>query len=99
MWSSADLGWQAARMSDQPSDVFADHDDAAGEVTGPSFTVTFSETAYAELEELADWRDKTMAEVVRDAISLAFWWHGQEDAGNKVLIESPDGRVREVSLR
>jgi Ribbon-helix-helix protein, copG family len=61
--------------------------------------VTFSEEAYEALETLAEERDVTMAEVLRDAISLEQWLEElRKDKDSRLLIER-DGERREIILR
>jgi len=63
------------------------------------FNVNFSEGAYRDLNALAERRGKTMSEVLHDAL----WLEGKLDSvrreGGKVLVERPDGSVREVDFR
>jgi hypothetical protein len=63
------------------------------------FNVNFSEGAYRDLNTLAERRGKTMSEVLRDAISLERWFDETKREGNKVLVEQPDGRIREIVPR
>jgi len=63
------------------------------------FNVNFSEGAYRDLAALAESKDKSMAEVLRDAIALERWFEENRAEGNKVLLESKDGRLREVIPR
>jgi len=63
------------------------------------FNVNFSEGAYRDLNTLAERRGKTMSEVLRDAIALERWFDETNREGNKVLVEQPDGRIREIVPR
>lgn len=60
--------------------------------------VNFSESAYRTLEALAERKDKTMSEVLRDAIALEKWFQDTNDQGGKVVVEE-GGRAREVIPR
>lgn len=57
--------------------------------------VNFAPSAYATLERLAARKDKTMSEVLRDAIQMESWLANAEDDGWHILLER-DGRVREL---
>jgi hypothetical protein len=61
--------------------------------------VSFSPSAYATLEKLADEKGKTMANVLRDAIALEKWFVDTTKDGSKVLVEHRDGKIREVIPR
>jgi hypothetical protein len=51
------------------------------------FNVKFSDNAYRAVAELAGWMGATMADVIRDALSL-FWWLAKEyRQGNRLLIQ------------
>jgi hypothetical protein len=58
--------------------------------------VNFSDDAYAALRELARSRDKSISEVLRDAIALEQWYESTKREGGRVIVELEDGRVREV---
>jgi hypothetical protein len=58
--------------------------------------VNFSDDAYNVLKEIADSRDKTISEVLRDAIALEQWYESTKREGGRVIVELEDGRVREV---
>jgi hypothetical protein len=63
------------------------------------FNVNFSDAAYKDLNTLAERKGKNMSEVLRDAIALERWFDETRSSGNKVLVEQPDGRIREVVPR
>jgi predicted transcriptional regulator len=58
--------------------------------------VNFSDDAYKTLKEIASSRDKTISEVLRDAIALEQWYESTKQEGGRVIVELEDGRVREV---
>lgn len=66
---------------------------------GRRFNVNFSEGAYRDLSTLASTKGTTMSEVLRDAIALERWFDETRRAGSKVLVEQPDGSIREVVPR
>lgn len=57
--------------------------------------VNFSEQAYETLERLAR-QTGSMSDVLRDAIALKAWFEQTRAAGGHVLVEWPDGKIREV---
>jgi hypothetical protein len=57
--------------------------------------VVFSDSAYNTLRDLADRNDKTISDVVRDAIALQKWFNDTRRAGGRILVEER-GRVREI---
>jgi hypothetical protein len=61
--------------------------------------VNFSPSAYNTLEKLAQEKGKTMSEVLRDAIALEKWVTDATKEGAHILIERPDGKVREILPR
>jgi hypothetical protein len=60
--------------------------------------VNFSDSAYKALEELARSQEKTMAEVLRDAIALEKWFQDTHEGGGRVIVEE-NGRSREIIPR
>jgi len=51
------------------------------------FNVKFSDNTYRAVAELARWTDGTMADVIREALSV-FWWLAKEyRQGNRLLIQ------------
>jgi hypothetical protein len=48
------------------------------------------------LEQLATRSGKSMSEVLREAIALKAWFDAERAQGNRVLVERPNGQVREV---
>ena len=58
--------------------------------------VNFSDDAYQALKEIARRRDKTISEVLRDAIALEQWYEETKQEGGRVIVELQDGREREV---
>jgi hypothetical protein len=51
------------------------------------FNVKFSDNAYQAVGELAGWMGASMADVVRESLSL-FWWLAKEyRQGNRLLIQ------------
>lgn len=58
--------------------------------------VNFSDQAWQTLQTLAEQSGKTMSEVLRDAIALKAWVEGERAKGNRILIESNTGSVREL---
>ncbi len=58
--------------------------------------VNFSDDAYETLKEIARNRNKTISEVLRDAIALEQWYEETKREGGRVIVELQDGREREV---
>lgn len=51
------------------------------------FNVKFSDNAYRAVGELAGWMGASMADVIRESLSL-FWWLAKEyRQGNRLLIQ------------
>lgn len=75
----------------------------AGEVVTPlprneaarRINVNFSQSAYDTLDELAKRKDKSMSDILREAIQLEKWISDCQEQGWHVLLEK-DGRVREL---
>jgi hypothetical protein len=55
--------------------------------------VPFTAAAYAQLREMAQRRGRSVAETIRDALSLDLWVEQQMHEGNKLLVERRDGQV------
>jgi hypothetical protein len=58
--------------------------------------VNFSDQAYQTLERLARSTGKSMSDVLREAIALKVWFEETRAQGAHVLVERPNGKVREV---
>jgi metal-responsive CopG/Arc/MetJ family transcriptional regulator len=66
------------------------------------FSVSFSDEAYATLEEIARREGKTKVEVLRDALALEKWFQDTKRSGGRVLVERQNGtgsQLREVVAR
>ena len=68
-------------------------------MTAKKVNVNFSPSAYSTLEKLAELKGKTMSEVLRDAIGLEKWFTDTTNEGGRILVERPDGKIREVIPR
>jgi predicted transcriptional regulator len=62
----------------------------------PRLNVEFSDEINAALEELAARQDTTKAEVLRRSIALGKWLQDTKDEKSRILVERPDGQVREI---
>jgi hypothetical protein len=72
--------------------------DAAADNAQPTtdgLTVVFSEATYNAVQKLAERRDKTVSEYIREALALQKWFDNKRAAGWRILTEK-GGRVREV---
>lgn len=59
---------------------------------------TFPASVYEAIQQLADDRQTSMSEVLRDAVALERWVDDVQRQGARILIER-DGEIREVVLR
>ena len=59
-------------------------------------SVNLSDEAARTLKNLADEYGVTITEELRRSISTELWRTEVEKAAGKVLVEYPDGRIREV---
>ncbi|MDA8397959.1 MAG: hypothetical protein M0Z29_08955 [Actinomycetota bacterium] len=59
-------------------------------------SVNLSEDAARTLKDLADQNGVTITEELRRSISIDLWRKEVENAAGKILVEYPDGRIREV---
>jgi len=60
--------------------------------------INLSDKAFKELEQLADKEDKSLSEVIRDALALEHWFDETRENGDRVLVERK-GKVREIVPR
>lgn len=60
------------------------------------FNVDFSDEANAMLDDLATRQQITKAEVIRKAIALEKWFTDTTREGSKIIVQAPDGKLREV---
>jgi hypothetical protein len=60
--------------------------------------VNFSDSVYRMLEELAERRGKSMAEVLRDSITLEKWVADAQAEGARILVQKGD-EIRELLIR
>lgn len=58
--------------------------------------INFSDEVYAKMKALADGKGQTIADTLRDALALEIWYQQVEAQGGKILVESKDGKIREV---
>jgi hypothetical protein len=56
----------------------------------------FSESVYEMLEALAEKKGKSMTDVLRDAIALEKWLLDEQESGSRLLVERPEGSIREL---
>ena len=61
--------------------------------------ISFHDQAYETLKSLANRRGKSMAEVIRDALCIEVWAQQTKDEGGRLLIERPNGDIREILIR
>lgn len=61
-------------------------------------TVAFSGDLYQALDELSEKRGRTMADVLRDAVSLEKWLYDTRRDGGRIYVER-QGKSYEVLLR
>lgn len=62
-------------------------------------SVTFADSTYRVLEDLAERKRKSMAEVLRDALALENYAQRAVEEGSQLLIRQKDGQVQELLLR
>jgi restriction endonuclease len=72
--------------------------EVSGVATVHRVNVNFSQSAYKTLEELSERKNKSMSDILRDAIALEKWFDDTYRDGGKFLVER-DGEVREVIPR
>ena len=61
-----------------------------------SVNVRFGDQAYKTVENLAVQQGLSMGEVLRRALTLYIWYRENRAAGNRLLVERPNGSAREV---
>ncbi len=61
-------------------------------------SVDFTSEAFEDLEQLAESKGKTKAELIRDALALEKWFSDVVKDGGSILVERK-GKVREVVRR
>ena len=59
-------------------------------------TFTLLEEEYQALEEMAKTRGQTLTDTLRDAINEKKYFNEARKKGDKVLLEKPDGKFREI---
>jgi predicted transcriptional regulator len=62
-------------------------------------SVNLSDEAAKTLKTLADKNGVTVTEQLRRSISTELWREQVEDAQSKILVEDPNGKVREVQFQ
>jgi len=60
------------------------------------FNVVFSDDISNEIERMAQEQGVTKAHVLRQAISLMKWFERAQSDKSKIIVESTDGKQREV---
>ena len=59
-------------------------------------SVQFSDQAYRLVEDIADQSGISMGEAIRRAIALYAWYRENRSQGNRILVERPNGSIREL---
>ena len=60
-------------------------------------SVSFTSDGYQMLERLRKVKgDTSLSETIRDAIAFENWYQAERRNGAKLLIQHPDGTIREV---
>jgi len=62
-------------------------------------SVNLSEDAVKKLKQMAGKNGITLTEQLRRSIATEVWREQVEESGGSVLVESENGRVREVEFR
>jgi predicted transcriptional regulator len=62
-------------------------------------TINLSDEVAEELNKLASEKGKSLTAFVRDALSTELYLQSAIKKGDKVLLESEQGRVRELAFR
>jgi len=60
------------------------------------FTLEFSDQAAKIVRKLADEHETSQSEIVRKAVNLMNFVDEERRAGNHLLVQTPDGRFREI---
>jgi hypothetical protein len=58
--------------------------------------INFTDQAYRTLTDLSAHSGHSMSQVLRDAIALKAWFDETRAQGNRVLVETRSGGIREV---
>ena len=61
-------------------------------------TLTLSDKDYEAIQEFAKQRERAKTDIVLEGLSLAKRYDAALAEGSKILIESPDGKTRELEL-
>lgn len=72
--------------------------DGGGKARTHRVNVTFSDSAWQTLNDLARRKGKSLSDTLRDALALEKWFQDVADDGGKVLVVHGD-RAREVIPR
>jgi predicted transcriptional regulator len=59
-------------------------------------TVNLPSDVVEDLRELAEANHTTMTEAIRQSIKINKYLHDQEKADAKILIETPDGKYKQI---
>ena len=57
--------------------------------------INFTKEAYELLQELSQKRNKSVPDVIREAVSLENWFQTTQDEGGRILVDR-DGELREI---
>lgn len=77
----------------------ASEDSTAAGAIAKRVTVNLRQSDLEILEELAKKGDLRPNEVFRQAIATEEWIQRKRDEGFKLLVEDPDGNIREIEFR
>ena len=59
-------------------------------------TLTLSEKDYKTIEDLAKQKERGKTDIIREALNLAQWYETERSEGSRIIIERPDGKLREL---
>ncbi len=66
------------------------------QATNQEVTVSFSTEVFEMLEEIARKKNKTVTEVIEEAIGLERWYQKTRDEGGRIIVEKTNGDKWEI---
>ncbi len=68
----------------------------SGQVADEEVTISFTAEVYQMLEEIARKKNKTVTEVVEEAIGLERWYTKTREEGGRIIVEKSNGDKWEI---
>ena len=60
------------------------------------FNIAFSDEASQLIEQMATKQNVPKADIIRQALTIKKWFDETRKDGSKIIVEQPDGKLKEI---